>query len=171
MSILIDEDTAFQSTYPAPQEYSNSSALTFSSSPQAPFNDQPNFEFFRATDLQSGNHTLVVNFTNVAGAQSLMLDYILYQQPFSPSTTRLRVPARPRVRGAAMTNGDRDQVAALQRRIDQLTEENARLSNLPPPAYDDAHGTVVEVEDEASTVYTASSPTTSYTPQTASSKR
>lgn len=72
---------------------------------------------------------------------------------------------------AAMTNGDRDQVAALQRRIDQLTEENARLSNLPPPAYDDAQGTVVEVEEEGSTEYTASSPTTLYTPQTASSKR
>ncbi|KAJ7107080.1 hypothetical protein C8R44DRAFT_714866 [Mycena epipterygia] len=60
----------------------NSSALTFSSSPQAPFNDQPNFEFFKATGLQSGNHTLVINVTNVAGAQSLMLDYILYQPAY-----------------------------------------------------------------------------------------
>ncbi|KAJ6543580.1 hypothetical protein DFH09DRAFT_1390784 [Mycena vulgaris] len=58
------------------------SGLTFSSSTEAPFNDEPNFEFFKATGLQPGNHTLVVNVTNAVGAQSLMLDYILYQPSF-----------------------------------------------------------------------------------------
>ncbi|KAJ7165474.1 hypothetical protein C8R43DRAFT_878501 [Mycena crocata] len=58
-----------------------STAQTFSSS-QAPFEEQPNFEFFHATGLQPGNHTLVVNITDVVGAQSLMFDYILYHPSF-----------------------------------------------------------------------------------------
>ncbi|KAJ6543581.1 hypothetical protein DFH09DRAFT_37784 [Mycena vulgaris] len=58
------------------------SGLSFVSSTEASFDDQPNFEFFKATGLQPGNHTLVVNVTNVVGAQSLMLDYILYQPSF-----------------------------------------------------------------------------------------
>ncbi|KAJ7149889.1 hypothetical protein C8R43DRAFT_1068271 [Mycena crocata] len=76
---------------------------TFSSSTQAPFNDQPNFEFFNATGLQPGNHTLNLNITNVVGAQSLMIDYILYTRVltrFPPSPTSqahplLQVPRRP----------------------------------------------------------------------------
>ncbi|KAJ7471069.1 hypothetical protein FB451DRAFT_326599 [Mycena latifolia] len=293
-----------------------SSSRTFSSSTEAPFDDQPNFEFFNATGLQPGNHAMVINVTNVVGTQFLRLDYILYEPSFDtlaakpnftspassssatpsaapatapvlasnphhtnvkaiaggvvgalvflallavafmlwtrsrrrrvanafqengifPSKIDVYVPPRPDIqintagsrerqgggsldtdatlwatssiapstapmssynpssfssrqayirarmeeisglttqleRETAVSDGDREQITALQRRIDLLVAENARLANLPPPAYDDDRGTPVDDDHAGSTVYSVSSPTmTAMTPNTSSSK-
>ncbi|KAJ7680028.1 hypothetical protein B0H17DRAFT_1232461 [Mycena rosella] len=78
------------------------SSQTFTSSDQAAFNDQPNFEFFNAMGLVPGNHTLIVNITNVA----LIIDYLLYQPTFDNIASKPNFSAAPATTSSAVATGN-----------------------------------------------------------------
>ncbi|KAJ7471071.1 hypothetical protein FB451DRAFT_1559547 [Mycena latifolia] len=174
---------------------------------------------FNASGLQPESHTLIVNVTNVVGAQLLRLDYILYEPSFDTLAAKPNFAStaavasnhrhtnakaiaggvvgalvlfallgvafllwtRFRRRRAARTprenhifssksevytplvstySSRQEEINGLTaqlkretaRRIDLLVAENARLADLPPPAYDDDHGTRVDDLPAGSTV-------------------